>query len=124
VVERVLKAAEEPLLGVCGGGGAFVGGLEEEGPLLGVCGGIGGFAGGDLGGLCGGFGGGGGALSAMTILYWQSGGLFQRIGGMISFLWFYAGYLINEMQGMGCNFSLAPKPSNSITNKFEITSPS
>ena len=42
---------------------------------------------------------------------------------MISFLQFYAGYLINEIQGIGCNFSLALNPSSSITNKLEMTSP-
>ena len=58
--------------GLPGGGGAFPGG-------------IGGFAGGAFLGLCGGLGGGGGTLSAMTILYWQPGGLFERIGAMVSF---------------------------------------
>jgi hypothetical protein len=55
-----------------GGGGALPGGM-------------GGFAGGAFLGLCGGLGGGGGTLSAMTILYWQPGGLFERIGAMVSF---------------------------------------
>ena len=97
-----------------GGGGAFAGGGFSGG---------GGFLGGALGGLCGGFGGGGGTLSAMAIFYWQSGSLFQRIGGVISFLQNYAGYLIKDLQGIGCNFSLAFNPSSSITNKLEITSP-
>jgi hypothetical protein len=41
---------------------------------------LGALAGGAFLGLCGGFGGGGGTLSAMAILYWQPGGLFERIG--------------------------------------------
>ncbi|MBV03775.1 MAG: hypothetical protein CML45_05215 [Rhodobacteraceae bacterium] len=71
------------LLGGAGGllGGA--GGLPGGGGAL--PGGMGGFAGGAFLGLCGGLGGGGGTLSAMTILYWQPGGLFERIGAMVSF---------------------------------------
>ena len=93
-----------------GGGGAFPGG-------------IGGLVGGAFLGLCGGLGGGGGTLSAMTILCWQPEGLFERIGDMMSFIKNYAGYLINEIHGIGASFSIAPKPSSSITNKLDITFP-
>ena len=96
--------------GLPGGGGAFPGS-------------IGGLAGGAFLGLFGGLGGGGGTLSAMTILCWQPEGLFERIGDMMSFIKNYAGYLINEIHGIGASFSIAPKPSSSITNKLEITSP-
>jgi hypothetical protein len=91
--------------GFPGGGGAFPGG-------------IGGVAGGVFLGLRGGLGGGGGALSAMTILYWQPEVLFERIGDIMSYGKGYAGYLINEIHGIGASFSIAPKPSSSITNKL------
>ena len=35
----------------------------------------------------------------------------------------HAGYLINEMHGIGASFSIAPRPSNSITKKLQITFP-
>ena len=107
-----------------GGGGALVGGaggLPGGGGAF--PGGIGGLAGGVFLGLCGGLGDGGGTLSAMTILYWQPEVLFERIGDMMSFYKNHAGYLISEIHGMGASFAKAPKPSSSITNKLEITSP-
>ena len=117
--------------GLPGGGGAFPGGIGGlaggAGGLPGgggaFPGGIGGLAGGAFLGLCGGLGGGGGTLSAMTILCWQPEGLFERIGDMMSFYENHAGYLISEIQGIGASFSIAPKPSNSITKKLEITFP-
>ena len=117
--------------GLPGGGGAFPGGIGGlaggAGGLLGgggaFPGGIGGLAGGAFLGLCGGLGGGGGTLSAMAILYWQPEVLFERIGDMMSFYENHAGYLISEIQGIGASFSIAPKPSNSITKKLEITFP-
>ena len=128
--------------GLPGGGGAWAGGLPGGGGVLlggggalaggagglpggggAFPGGIGGLAGGDFLGLCGGLGGGGGTLSAMTISYWQPEVLFERIGDMMSFCKNHAGYLISEIHGIGASFSIAPKPSSSITNKLEITSP-
>ena len=107
-----------------GGGGALVGGAGGLPGGGGVFpGGIGGLAGGAFLGLCGGLGGGGGTLSAMTILYWQPEVLFERIGDIMSYGRGYAGYLINEIHGIGASFSIAPKPSSSITNKLDITSP-